>query len=864
MYPQDDSDDDATLASELLVAGVPRSRVKCILKGRINDVYVDELADSVMARKLETGGIKGAELPEIKQLVREAEAPNDYLDRLFMHLMKDPVVLSSGEILDRNSVVDENDNLRFKHCPFTRVLLKKDVYPLKEKKKQIEKFTHKRDAAIRKIAQKLIENGRFRTFGEVLEAVEDYLKDLGDSNYLPLARELANIWSGIDGSSSIPLFLFVEEIKGQVRQNRWHCALKSGYLQFDVGKILVAAENIGHQGHNSKNRFALVLYNEHDILVERCEIFQHHERSRVSKTFHLFDANDSIVTKATRGFTYKMEYIVGDGDDSSIDVKGFICKIFPDPYKSACYRMRDQRGEMGLFMGSVDRKGKAKGSGSMEYDDGRRFVGEFQNGMMLSGVLYRGPCPVFTMKNTRWSTPPDLNTQILRKYPQEVMIVTGKDRYEVPKHSYPPPDSRETRVTRRNHEKRETREPSPNLDDLAPIPQLPDDYSFPHQPLRYSKGRSHGERSTAPSLQHKDRGRCLVGTSRHDADVLGESYVAETLERTNGGRNLIANTLSLGGAHGQDARALKTSRQGARSLGGASHDNGGTRNIHSRAPIGRSVPGYGNHDEYSEVTKEWNEQEMSLGSVSPGGIELDGITEVVTKSTADLGEANIPIFFSVKKVVGGETNNEWICAIQSGPLLDNVGKVMVAVDLQDDHECSLALSLYDKDNGLVQRCNITEKLSRADDKSSYFRNLTVEDAIVSKAREGFVYKLEYALSGGSPKTVHAEDLICKIFPACMDLPTYQMKDQDGELGTYMGPVDRNQKAYGAGVMEYNDGKRFVGHFKKGVMDEGVLYYGADYLCCMLKGKWDTENQHQHIVKRHPQRVHVLNNRVGIC
>ena len=51
-------------------------------------------------------------------------------------------------------------------------------------------------------------------------------------------------------------------------------------------------------------------------------------------------------------------------------------KFFPQAYASSYYRMRDQNGEMGLFMGSVE-SGRANGDGSMEYDDGKRFVGQF-------------------------------------------------------------------------------------------------------------------------------------------------------------------------------------------------------------------------------------------------------------------------------------------------------------------------------------------------------------------------------------------------------------------------------------------------------------------------------------------------------
>ena len=144
--------------------------------------HIDDIAESVMAHKLETGRAKGGEMPEIKQLVDESRPPKELLDPLFMHLMKDIVVLSSGRILDLSSALDEIHNLRFKRSLFTKVVLEEKVYPLVEKKKQIKEFKFRRDKAISAIATKLIVNEKFTSFAAVLEAVEDYLKDLGDSN----------------------------------------------------------------------------------------------------------------------------------------------------------------------------------------------------------------------------------------------------------------------------------------------------------------------------------------------------------------------------------------------------------------------------------------------------------------------------------------------------------------------------------------------------------------------------------------------------------------------------------------------------------------------------------------------------------
>ena len=136
------------------------------------------------------------------------------------------------------------------------------------------------------------------------------------------------------------------------------------------------------------------------LLADRCELFQHHKRSRASSSFHLFDENNSIVAKARKQFTYKLG-VYANERNNDINVKGWIARKILEAFAYSYYCMRDQNGEMGLFMGSVS-SGKANGDGSMEYDDGKRFVGHFSNGLMRTGVLYRGPRALFTMKNARW------------------------------------------------------------------------------------------------------------------------------------------------------------------------------------------------------------------------------------------------------------------------------------------------------------------------------------------------------------------------------------------------------------------------------------------------------------------------------
>lgn len=79
------SGEDVALANELLNSGVPVSRVKEIFKNRIDD---DELENVLDETRDYDGPSFSAVAPDIRRLVDEAQAPDDFLDPLYLHLMK--------------------------------------------------------------------------------------------------------------------------------------------------------------------------------------------------------------------------------------------------------------------------------------------------------------------------------------------------------------------------------------------------------------------------------------------------------------------------------------------------------------------------------------------------------------------------------------------------------------------------------------------------------------------------------------------------------------------------------------------------------------------------------------------------------
>lgn len=54
----------------------------------------------------------------------------EFIDRITFEEMVDPVVLSSGHVFDRSTVLGNNGKLKIDRCPITRQNLEPKVYPL--------------------------------------------------------------------------------------------------------------------------------------------------------------------------------------------------------------------------------------------------------------------------------------------------------------------------------------------------------------------------------------------------------------------------------------------------------------------------------------------------------------------------------------------------------------------------------------------------------------------------------------------------------------------------------------------------------------------------------------------------------------
>merc|ERR1711972_1296775 len=111
----------------------------------------------------------------VESLIKALKAdPEDSLlmDPLMLQPLQDPIVLSSGFILDRTCACDDDGQLRFRLCPFTREPLHRNVYPVLALRNRVQEWRLERLREAERIAVQLI------------------TEEIDASNVLDIAREL--------------------------------------------------------------------------------------------------------------------------------------------------------------------------------------------------------------------------------------------------------------------------------------------------------------------------------------------------------------------------------------------------------------------------------------------------------------------------------------------------------------------------------------------------------------------------------------------------------------------------------------------------------------------------------------------------
>merc|ERR1719326_2564698 len=124
----------------------------------------------------------------------EAEPEDELLvDPLMLQVLVDPVVLSSGHVVERASACDAaSGRLHFRLCPFTREPLRARVYPLVALRARAREWRVARLAEAERVAAKLLDEGLEADARRVVAIAEPLLVGLaGTADFAPRAAALA-------------------------------------------------------------------------------------------------------------------------------------------------------------------------------------------------------------------------------------------------------------------------------------------------------------------------------------------------------------------------------------------------------------------------------------------------------------------------------------------------------------------------------------------------------------------------------------------------------------------------------------------------------------------------------------------------
>jgi len=232
-----------------------------------------------------------------------------------------------------------------------------------------------------------------------------------------------------------PIYLHVSDLKDDHRKGfRWNEARRSSILQGKVSIILVTAHNFHDQEWGgTPNCLALALFDANDAVLARCNIYGNYRSPGYSYgklAFRSFSSTEPVVQLAQPGHYYRLEYFIG-GSGCKLFVDSWTCKIFYRESGLSTFRMADPDGDQGFYIGPVCPNGLASGRGRLEYDDDCSFTGDFVNGSMIEGALYRREVPIGTMTKGSWT--PGSNQQqpdesIVCRYSQQAVHIASKTK----------------------------------------------------------------------------------------------------------------------------------------------------------------------------------------------------------------------------------------------------------------------------------------------------------------------------------------------------------------------------------------------------------------------------------------------------
>eukprot|EP00957_Ditylum_brightwellii_P041808 3166020-Ditylum_brightwellii.AAC.1 len=128
----------------------------------------------------------------LESLVADPEDPM-LMDPIMQAWLKDPVVLSSGFIVDRSTACKDSDDRRFFYCPFSRDFRNNEVYPVAPLKNKIKEFELQRLERCVEVAKKFVHAEDWLNAEKVFEIAESLLQSFGDATYKHIAKRLADL-----------------------------------------------------------------------------------------------------------------------------------------------------------------------------------------------------------------------------------------------------------------------------------------------------------------------------------------------------------------------------------------------------------------------------------------------------------------------------------------------------------------------------------------------------------------------------------------------------------------------------------------------------------------------------------------------
>lgn len=193
------------------------------------------------------------------------------LDPLTLCVMGDPVVMSSGFVVDRYTIHDDSGDLEVHSCPFSHEALKSCVYPLKPLQEKISKFELRRlkhcISCMKKMAD-AEEWGRAKKISDVAEAI---LTNIGEDANRDTAKELAEIEKCIPETTvSFCARTYSRLLHGATAEKKF-------FLSQEIGERFTNESNSACKPHDyvsafdwARNGFVLIIGNK--LVEERCEL----------------------------------------------------------------------------------------------------------------------------------------------------------------------------------------------------------------------------------------------------------------------------------------------------------------------------------------------------------------------------------------------------------------------------------------------------------------------------------------------------------------------------------------------------------------------------------------------------------------